>query len=107
MPTQTFSSFEAYFDANQHSRVRGMVLGHEREDWLITHLNVNNLSVQWGKTGAKVVVEGVTQPRGVTIFFHAQKSSGWGNGRRIDESSLMISGPGHEPWLRTGNPTER
>jgi len=31
MPTQTFSSFEAYFDANRHSRVRGMVLGRERE----------------------------------------------------------------------------
>jgi hypothetical protein len=41
MPTQTFSSFEAYFDANRHARVRGIVLGPEREDWLMTQLSVN------------------------------------------------------------------
>jgi len=97
MPTQIFSSFEAYFDGNRHASVRGMVLGPEREDWVLTHLLVNNLSVQWGHAGAKVVVEGAPQPGGVTLFVPTQKPSGIsGNGRRIDESSLMVVGRGDE-----------
>jgi AraC family ethanolamine operon transcriptional activator len=44
------------------------------------------------------------QSGGVTIFFHTQKSSGWGNGRRIDESSLMIAGAGDEFCLTNDAP---
>lgn len=103
MSTQTYSSFEAYFDANRHSRVRGMILECEHEDWSMTHLKVNDLSVQWGKTGAKLVVEGATQPLGTTVFFSAQNSS-VGNGRRIDESSLMIGGPDTEFCIANDGP---
>ena len=97
MPTQTFSSFEAYFAANRHApRQRGMVLGRKREDWVITDLVVHGLSLQWGKTGTKIVAEGTTQPGGITIFFPDRQSSAWGNGKRIDESSLMTAGPDAE-----------
>jgi hypothetical protein len=46
MPKQTFSSFEAFFDANRHASLRAMVLGPVREHRLLTHLVLNNLSIQ-------------------------------------------------------------
>ena len=97
MPTRTFSSFEAYFAANRHApRQRGMVLGRKREDWVITDLVVHGLSLQWGTTGTKIVAEGTTQPGGITFFFPDWQSSVWGNGKRIDEYSLMAAGPDAE-----------
>ena len=104
MPTRAFSSFDAYFAANRHARMRGMVLGREREDWVITDLIANELSVQWGKTGTKLVTEGTPQSGGITTFFPIGKSSVWGNGNRIDESSLMIVGPGDEFCLANHSP---
>jgi AraC family transcriptional regulator, ethanolamine operon transcriptional activator len=97
MATQIFSSFEAFFAANQHSNLRGMVLGRQHEDWVLTHLIVNNLSVQWGRAGASVIVEGGARAGGVSIFVPTQ---GWtgvsGNGHQFDESSLMVNVPGAE-----------
>ncbi len=34
MPKQTFSSFEAFFDANRHATVRATLLGPARENWV-------------------------------------------------------------------------
>ena len=91
MATRTFSSFEAFFAANLHSDLRGMILGRKREDWVMTQLKVNRLSVQWGRAGASVVVEGAARPGGVSIFVPTQPSSGVsGNGCHLDESSLMV-----------------
>jgi hypothetical protein len=45
---QKFSSFEAFFGANLHSSVRGMVLRRQRAEWTMTQVVVNSLSVQWG-----------------------------------------------------------
>jgi len=42
MPTRTFPSFEAYFAANAKYDLRGMVLGRNRQDWVMTQLMVNN-----------------------------------------------------------------
>ncbi len=66
MPTQIFSSFEAFFDSNVHSDVRGMVLGRPHLDWVMTQMAINKSSVQWGCAGTKVVVEGAVKPGGVT-----------------------------------------
>jgi AraC family transcriptional regulator, ethanolamine operon transcriptional activator len=97
MPTQTFSSFEAFFAANQHSNLRGMVLGRQRNDWVLTHLTVNSLSVQWGRAGASVIVEGGAKSGGVSIFVPTQAWAGVsGNGYQFDESSLMVNVPGAE-----------
>ena len=57
MPSQTFSSFEAFFDANRHANLRPMLLGRDRGNWGLTHLIVNTLSVQWGQAGGKAVVD--------------------------------------------------
>jgi len=97
MPTQTFTSFETFFDANRHARLRPMVLGFDRKKWMLTHLNVNHLSVQWGQAGGKAVVEGATKPGGHTIFLQTQGAPAFsGNGRRLDGLSLMVAGPGEE-----------
>lgn len=97
LPTQIFSSFEAYFDANQHASLRATVLGSDDGNWVLTHLNVSSLSIQWGQAGANVVVEGAPKPGGVSIFIPTQRSS-WisGNGRWFDDCSLMAVGPGDE-----------
>src|ERR1019366_4556889 len=69
MPTRTFTSFEAFFAANLHSDLRGMVLGRRRENWVMTQLLINHLSFQWGRAGSSVVVEGAAKPGGVSIFY--------------------------------------
>ena len=57
-PTRTFSTFEAFFAANLHSDLRGMVLGRRREKWVMTQLLLHTSSIQWGRAGSNVVVEG-------------------------------------------------
>ena len=116
MPTRTFSTFEAFFAANLHSDLRGMVLGRKREDWVMTQLSINNLSVQWGRPGASLVTQGDTKPGGLTFFLPTQSPLGLsGNGHRLDESSLVINQPGDEffiindslrPWFSVYIPYE-
>jgi AraC family transcriptional regulator, ethanolamine operon transcriptional activator len=116
MPTRTFSSFEAFFAANLHSDLRGMVLGHRRENWVMTQLAINTLSVQWGRAGSSVVVEGGAKPGGISIFLPTVSPKGVsGNGHRLDESSLMINQTGDEfciandssrPWFSVYVPYE-
>jgi len=116
MPTRTFSSFEAFFAANLHSDLRGMVLGRRRENWVMTQLAINTLSVQWGRAGSSVVVEGGAKPGGISIFLPTQSPLGIsGNGHRLDESSLMINQTGDEfciandssrPWFSVYVPYE-
>ena len=116
MPTRTFSSFEAFFAANLHSDLRGMVLGHRRENWVMTQLAINTLSVQWGRAGSSVVVEGAAKPSGISIFLPTESTLGVsGNGHRLDESSLMINQTGDEfciandssrPWFSVYIPYE-
>ena len=116
MPTRTFSTFEAFFAANLHSDLRGMVLGRRRENWVMTQLFIDNLSVQWGRAGSSVVVEGAAKPGGVSIFLPTQSPLGVsGNGHRLDESSLMINQTGDEfciandssrPWFSVYIPYE-
>jgi len=97
MPTQTFSSFEDFYDANRHSSLRHMLLGPKRGNWVLTYLIANNLSLQWGQEGAKSLVEGATRLGGITIFLPTQNPSALtGNGRRFDEFSLMTVRPGDE-----------
>ena len=97
MPTQTYTSFETFFDANRHAKLRPMVLGFDRKKWMLTHLIVNHLSVQWGQAGGKAVVEGAAKPGGHTIFLQTQGAPAFsGNGRRLDGLSLMVAGPGNE-----------
>jgi AraC family transcriptional regulator, ethanolamine operon transcriptional activator len=97
MPTQSFSSFEAFFDANRHACLRAMVLGPERGRWNLTNLIVNKLSVQFAQAGTNAVVEGSSQPGGVSIFLLTEGLSAMsGNGQRFDEVSLLVAQPGDE-----------
>jgi len=116
MPTRTFSTFEAFFAANLHSDLRGMILGRRRENWVMTQLVVNTLSVQWGRAGSSVVVEGAAKPGGTSIFIPTESPMGVsGNGHRLGESSLMINQTGDEfciandssrPWFSVYVPYE-
>jgi len=105
MPQQTFSSFEAFFDANRHASLRAMVLGPVREHWLLTHLVLNNLSIQFGQAESKALVEGAPRAGGVSIFMPTRSASAWwGNGRRFDELSLMVALPGDDFCLVADTP---
>ena len=97
MPTQSFSSFEAFFDANRHASLRAMILGPERGRWNLTNLIVNKLSVQFAQAGTDAVVEGSPQPDGVSIFLLTQGLSAMsGNGRRFDDRTLLVAQPGDD-----------
>jgi AraC family transcriptional regulator, ethanolamine operon transcriptional activator len=97
MPTQSFLTFETFFDAVRHASLRATLLGRDRGDWVLTHLIVNNVSVQWGQAGGKAVVEGATRPGGLSIFLQTRGVPSFsGNGRRLDQLSLMVVGPGEE-----------
>ena len=97
MAIQKFSSFEAFFGANRHADLRAMLLGPERRSWVLTHLLVNGLSVQLGEASGRAVVEGASKPGGITIFIQTQGASSFsGNGRRLDDQSLMVVDPGTE-----------
>jgi len=97
MPTQSFSTFEAFFEANRHAGLRPMLLDRDHGNWALTHLVVNHLSVQWGQAAGKAVVEGAARLGGLTIFLQTQGLPAFsGNGRRLDELSLMVVGPGDE-----------
>ena len=68
MPTQTFSSFDAFFQANRHASLRAMLLGADQGSWALTNLIVNKLGVQFGQARGRAVVEGASQLGGLTIF---------------------------------------
>ena len=116
MPTRTFSSFESFFAANLHSDLRGMVLGRRRENWVMTQVLNKTLSVQWGRAGSSVVVEGGAKPGGISIFLPTESPIGVsGNGHRLAESALVINQTGDEfciandssrPWFSVYIPYE-
>src|SRR5271169_1740206 len=104
LPVQRFSSFEAFFDAFRFASMRPMVLGPAGENWVLTSLALNNLSIQWGQAEAKAVVEGAPRPAGVSIFLPTRTPAAWWwNGRQFDELSLMVDVPGADFCLATAN----
>jgi AraC family transcriptional regulator, ethanolamine operon transcriptional activator len=105
MPKQTFSSFEAFFDANRHASVRATLLGPTRENWVLTNLVLSNLTIQWGQAEAKAVVEGAPRAGGVSIFIPTRTPAAWWwNGRQFNDSSLMVALPGDEFCLAADTP---
>jgi len=102
MPKQSFTSFEAFFDAFRFANMRPLVLGPAGENWLLTTLVLNNLSIQWGQAEAKAVVEGAPRAGGVSIFLPTRTPTAWWwNGHQCDELSLMVDVPGTDFCLAT------
>jgi len=94
--------------ANRHASLRPMVLGRDRGNWVLTHLMVNNLSVQWGQAGGKAVIEGASKLGGLTMFLQTQGAPAFsGNGRRLDDLSLMVVGPDDEFCLAADGSSRR
>jgi len=104
MLTQSFPTFEAFFDAFRFATMRAMVLGPAGENWVLTSTVVNNLSIQWGKAETKAVVEGTPRAAGVSIFLPTRAPAAWWwNGRHFDELSLMVDVSGSEFCLSAAN----
>jgi len=102
MPKQTFTSFEAFFDAFRFANMRPMVLGPAGENWVLSTMVLDNLSIQWGQAEAKAVVEGAPRAGGVSIFLPTRAPEAWWcNGRQCDELSLMVDVPGADFCLAT------
>jgi AraC family transcriptional regulator, ethanolamine operon transcriptional activator len=105
MPKQTFSSFEAFFDAFRFANMRPMVLGPAGENWVLSTLVLNNLNIQWGQAEAKAVVEGAPRAGGVSIFLPTRTPAAWcWNGHQFDELSLMVDVPGADFCLTADTP---
>jgi len=97
MPTQTFSSFEAFFDAFRFASMRPIILGPSGKNWLLTSVVINNVSIQWGHADAKAAVEGAPRADGVSIFLPTRTPTAWcWNGCRLDECSVMVDRSGAE-----------
>jgi AraC family transcriptional regulator, ethanolamine operon transcriptional activator len=97
MPTQSFSTFEAFFVAVRHANLRVMVRSPERGTWVLSNLIANKLSVQFGQASANAIVEGSPRPGGLSIFIPTQGSSTMlGNGHRFDDSTLLVAAPGDQ-----------
>ena len=102
MPTQSFASFEAFFDAFRFANMRPMVLGPAGENWVLTTLVLDKLNIQWGQAEAKTVVEGAPRADGVSIFLPTRTPAAWWwNGRQCDDLSLMVEVPGADFCLAT------
>lgn len=102
LPTQTFTSFEAFFDSFRFANMRPMVLGPAGENWVLTSLVLQNLSIQWGQAEAKAVVEGAPRAGGVSIFLPTRTPEAWWwNGHQCDELSLLVEAPGADFCLAT------
>jgi len=101
---QTFYQYEAYAQALQHASLRATFLGRKHANWALSHLSVNNLSVQWGHTGGPGVVEGAVQPGGSVILMPTQNADAMSvNGRRFDDLSLTVLRAGGEFCLSATN----
>lgn len=108
MPIQSFRSFEAFMSANRHANVRPMVLGRDRGSWALSHLMLDNVSVQWGEAGGKAVIEGASRLGGLTIFLQTRGTPAFsGNGRRLDDLSLMVAQPDDEFCLAADGGSRR
>jgi AraC family transcriptional regulator, ethanolamine operon transcriptional activator len=84
--------------------MRAMVLGPAGENWVLSTLVLNNLSIQWGQAEAKAVVEGAPRAAGVSIFLPTRAPEAWWcNGRQCDELSLMVDVPDADFSLATAD----
>jgi AraC family ethanolamine operon transcriptional activator len=92
-----FDSFDEYIVAIQHAQVRITLAGPEQRNWTLSHMAMNDMSVQWGSDGAANVIEGTSQPGGLTLFVPLQNSDAIiGNGERMDDTTVMLLRPGTE-----------
>jgi AraC family transcriptional regulator, ethanolamine operon transcriptional activator len=106
MPAQNqiFHIYDAYADAIQDASLRATFLGKKYASWALSYLSVNNLGVQWGQTGGPGVVEGTVKLGGCVILMPTQNAQAMsGNGRRLDDVSLMVMRPGAEFCLSATN----
>jgi hypothetical protein len=49
MPTQSFSSFEAFFDAFRFASMRAMVLGPAGENWVLSNIKPGQEFIGYAK----------------------------------------------------------
>jgi AraC family transcriptional regulator, ethanolamine operon transcriptional activator len=93
MPAQNqiFDVYEAYAAAIQNASLRSTFLGKKYANWALSYLSVNNLGVQWGRTGGPGVIEGNVKVSMSAILMPTQNAHAIsGNGRKLDNTSLMI-----------------
>jgi AraC family transcriptional regulator, ethanolamine operon transcriptional activator len=106
MPAQNqiFQAYEASAAAIQNASLRATFLGKKYANWALSYLSVNNLGVQWGHTGGPGVVEGTVKVSKSAILMPTQNAHAIsGNGRKLDDASLMIIRPGAEFCLSATN----
>jgi AraC family ethanolamine operon transcriptional activator len=97
MARLAFPSFDAYAAEIQQATIRAMFLGPQQTNWALSYVTMNNLSIQWGKDGGANIMEGTSEPGGITFFVPCKNENKIsGNGRQMDTRSLMILVPGDE-----------
>ena len=91
MKPQIFATFDDYAAALQHASFRVTALGPTRSAWLVSYLQLDRLTVQWGQDGGPIVFEGALDEPGVLLFTGRDNAHKLiGNGVMFDEDTLMI-----------------
>ena len=94
MKPHTFASFEQYSAALHHTGFRATSLGPQRRPYTLSHVQLDEVSVQWGEDGGAIVFEGASDGAGI-LFFMGPNADGKlsGNGVRLNEGAVMLIPP--------------
>jgi AraC-like DNA-binding protein len=106
MPTQTFSSPEAYVAGIGNANLRiSLILRKTLTPWVFSSLDLPDLRLQWGQGGGCTLTEGAVVRAGGVILFptHNVKAMHM-NGRQFDEQTVRLQMQGDELSLASTEP---
>jgi AraC-like DNA-binding protein len=106
MPTQTFSSPEAYVAGIGNANLRvSLVLRRSLAPWKFSSLDLSDLRLQWGQGGGCTLTEGTVVRAGGVILVptHNVKAMHM-NGRQFDEQTFRLQMQGDELSLASTEP---
>jgi AraC family ethanolamine operon transcriptional activator len=100
MTTQTFTDFEAFAAALCDADYRVMLTRRGPPRWRISHFELGRVRVQLGSSDSGVICEGAARRGGSVLYVPLRGAAGvtW-NGRRLDDRSVAVLGPGAEYFV--------
>ena len=106
MPTQTFSSPEAYVAGIGNANLRvSLTLRKSRVPWMFSSLDLPDLRLQWGQGGGCTLTEGAVVREGGVILFPTHNARAMRiNGRRFDAQTFRLQMQGDELSLASTEP---
>jgi AraC family ethanolamine operon transcriptional activator len=106
MPTQTFSSPEAYVAGIGNANLRvSLVLRRSLAPWMFSSLDLPDLRLQWGQGGGCTLTEGAVVRDGGVILFPTHNAQAMRmNGHQFDAQTFRLQMHGDELSLASTEP---